>query len=383
MLDVSLIEEESEAQTLAPEWDALAVARALPMCAPGWMLAWWRHLAPTGAALRIVTVRENGELIALAPWFLAPKDGGRTDVRFLGAEYSDRVDVLCAPGREPEVAAAIREAILASQPAPDLISFEATPATSPWPAALAQGLSGRARLSPYRNSVIPAPTVELPADLRDAGEEAWLGRRSSNFRSQMRRMRRRLESRGGSVRMIGAEETPQAIEALLRLHEGRWEGKGTSHLTRPGMAEHLGEAAATLGPERLRLWAAEIEGELISVQLFAAAGGEVKYWNGGWLEEHADLKPTMLTILAALEDGIARGERRLDLGAGQYDYKMRFADGDAPLAWGGVIVRNARWPRSRAELAPRVLRYRAKLAAEALPDPLTERIAGAVRARRG
>ncbi len=137
-----------------------------------------------------------------------------------------------------------------------------------------------------------------------------------------------------------------------------------------------------LGPDRLRLWAAEVDGELISVQLFQAAGGHIKYWNGGWAEAHAALKPTMLTILAALEDGIARGEHALDLGAGTHPYKLRFADGDDPLTWGGVIVRNGRWPRTRVELAPRVLRYRAKRAVLALPAPVTERIEAALSAGR-
>jgi CelD/BcsL family acetyltransferase involved in cellulose biosynthesis len=130
------------------------------------------------------------------------------------------------------------------------------------------------------------------------------------------------------------------------------------------------------------LWAAEIDGVPISIQMFLAAGGEIKYWNGGWLEEHADLKPTMLTILAALEDGIARGERRLDLGAGTHAYKLRFADSEDPLTWGGLIVRNARWPRTRAELMPRLLRYRAKQAFGALPAPVTQRVKAAASSRR-
>jgi CelD/BcsL family acetyltransferase involved in cellulose biosynthesis len=208
--------------------------------------------------------------------------------------------------------------------------------------------------------------------------------RSSNFRGQMRRMGRRLESRGGRVRQITApEETGPALEALLRMHAARWKDRAPSGLTRPGVREWLSEAAAMLGPDRLRLWAAEVEDELISVQLFQAAGGEVKYWNGGWSEQHADVKPTMLTILAAIEDGIGRGERRLDLGAGTHDYKMRFADGEDPLAWGGLIVRNRRWPRTRAELAPRVLRFRAKRLVRSLPEPLAGRIEGSARARRG
>jgi CelD/BcsL family acetyltransferase involved in cellulose biosynthesis len=90
----------------------------------------------------------------------------------------------------------------------------------------------------------------------------------------------------------------------------------------------------------------------------------------------------MLTILAAIEDAIARGERRMDLGVGTHEYKLRFADGEDAITWGGLIARNRRWAATRAELAPVVLRYRAKRVVEALPEPVTERVAAAVKARR-
>ena len=120
-------------------------------------------------------------------------------MRFLGAELSDRVDVLCAPGREHEVAAALRAGILALRPRPDLVAFEAVPERSRWTRELAGG-AGRLRLARYENSVIVAPTVALPQD--GAGFEGWMASRSSNFRSQMRRMRRRLAERGGQVRQV-------------------------------------------------------------------------------------------------------------------------------------------------------------------------------------
>jgi CelD/BcsL family acetyltransferase involved in cellulose biosynthesis len=377
---VRVLEDLAEAESLVPEWDALAVACSLPLCAPGWMLAWWRHLAPPASELRIVAVRDGAELIALAPWFVQVDRRGRVDVRFLGAELSDRVDVLCVEGREPEVTRALRSALSRFEPAPDLIAFEAVPAASLWTRRLASGWDGRRRFARYRNSVIAAPTVTLPA----GPPEAWLAGRSRNLRGQMGRMRRRLEKQGGAVRQIAEPaQVPHAVSAMLALHAERWEGRGSSGLVRAGMAEHLGEAAAALGADRLRLWAAEIDGEPISVQLFIAAGSEVKYWNGGWSEAHADLKPSMLTILAALEDAIARGQRRLDLGAGTHAYKLRFADGESALTWGGLVCRNRRWPLTRAELTPKVMRYRVKLLVERLPAPIAERLGSAVRARRG
>jgi CelD/BcsL family acetyltransferase involved in cellulose biosynthesis len=376
MLTVEVIDDLPAARSLAPAWDALAVGQGLPLCAPGWMLAWWQHMAPPRSVLRIVAVRDGEQLIGLAPWFAGRGPHGRVDVRFLGAEISDRVDILCAPGREQQVREELLAALARMRPRPDLIAFEAVPAASQWTRRLA---SNNPRLSRYRNSLLPAPAVTLPA----GAPEAWLAGRSSNFRSQMRRMRRRLAERGGRVRQIvDPSEVGHALDALLRLHAARWEGRAPSHLTAAGVPGLLHDAAAALGAERLRLWGAEIKDELISVQLFHAAGGQIKYWNGGWMEEHADIKPTMLTILAALEDGIARGEHGLDLGAGTHPYKMRFADGDHPLTWGGVIVRNGRWPRTRAELTPRVMRYRAKQTIMALPAPVTERIQAAVSARR-
>jgi CelD/BcsL family acetyltransferase involved in cellulose biosynthesis len=374
----TVIEDVASAESIASEWDALAVARSLPLCAPGWMLSWWRHLAPAHSGLRIVAVRDADELVALAPWFVQRAPGGRTDVRFLGAEVSDRVDVLCADGHERDVVKVLRRTLMQLRPRPDLVAFEAVPIGSCWTQWLAGGWEGM-RLARYRNSAYPAPAVTLP----DGTPEAWLAGRSRNFRGQMGRLRRHLEQRGGGVRQIvEPAEVERALESLLALHAGRWEGRGASNLARAGLPELLRDAASTLGPDRLRLWAAEIDGEPISVQLFLAAGQEVKYWNGGWSQAHADLKPSMLTILAALQDAIAKGQKRLDLGAGEHAYKLRFADSEDTLTWGGLVVRNGRWPRTRAELAPKVLRYRAKLLVGRLPQPLSERVAGAVRARR-
>lgn len=380
MLTVEVIDDLDSAEAFAPEWDEFAVARSVPLCAPGWMLAWWRNLAPANAGMRIVTVRNGPELLAIGPWFVQGDGRGRVDVRFLGAEVSDRVDILCIPGHEQEVAPELRRALLEIRPRADVIAFEAVPIGSPWTRLLASGWAGRARLGRYRNSVIPAPTVTLPA----GPPEAWLAGRSRNFRGQIGRMGRRLEGLGGGVRQItDPGERERAVGTLLALHASRWEGRGKSNLARPSVQVFLSEAAAALGPDRLRLWAAEINGEPISIQLFIAAGEEIKYWNGGWDEAHADLKPSMLTICAALQDSIARGQRRLDLGAGTHPYKMRFADGEDPLTWGGLTVRNRRWPRTEAELAPKVLRYRGKRLVQALPEPVSERIAKLAKARRG
>lgn len=371
MLSSEVIDDLDAAQALVPAWDELAVAQGLPLCAPGWMLAWWRHLAPGNGQLRIIAVREAAQLIALAPWFIDVSERGRADLRFLGAELSDRVDVLCRPGREEEVRDELLGAISQLRPHPDLVSFEAVPASSNWARLLGGGLNGRVRFARYRNSVRSTPVTYL----HGGDPEDWLIGRSSHFRAQMRKLRRKLEARNGAVRHVSdAAGVQSALRAMLALHAERWEGRGESGLTKPGVAEMLSEAAIALGPDRLRLWMAEVDGEPISVQLLIAAGGELKAWNGGWSQEFSKLQPPMLTTLAALEDAIARDQSRIDLGAGEHAYKMRFADDRDALVWGGLIVRNRRWPLTRIELAPRVMRYRAKQLVEALPSSAGDRL---------
>jgi CelD/BcsL family acetyltransferase involved in cellulose biosynthesis len=109
--------------------------------------------------------------------------------------------------------------------------------------------------------------------------------------------------------------------------------------------------AAHIESGRFRLWILEAEGTAISAQLFARAGGEVVYFNGGWDERFAKLKPAMLGILAAIEDAFADGDERLDLGPGAQPYKLRLADGDDPLTWSLLMAPGPRLPLTLARSA--------------------------------
>ena len=48
----------------------------------------------------------------------------------------------------------------------------------------------------------------------------------------------------------------------------------------------------------------------------------------GFDERFAAEKPSMQALLAAIEEGFARHDRRMDLGGGGQDYKYRLADGE-------------------------------------------------------
>jgi CelD/BcsL family acetyltransferase involved in cellulose biosynthesis len=363
-----------ELESVVGAWDDLAVANGKPACSPALMLGWQRLVSPETDIVSVL-VHESGALVGLAPLVL-DRTSGRGDVRIMGAGLLQRIGLLARPGTEDALAAAVGEHIGAIRPRPDVIALEAISAMEGWPARLRRGLR------PYRQSRVHwtsravAPVVTLEGQTFDS----WLATRSSNFRSEMARCRRRLEQRGGRVRLVtgASEDLDEMVRVLGALHRGRWAPVG-SGLIGPAIERLILDVAhAQPDGSRLRLWVVELDGEPIGAQLFFAAGGEVIYWNGGWNQAHADLKPGMMGILAATEDAIDRGERRLDLGGGAQPYKLRFADSNDPLEWAVVAPLQARYPRTWFELMRQQSRWRARGAFNQLPAPVRKRLKAAV-----
>lgn len=373
MLDAELVTDVEELGALTPEWDALAVAAALPQMSPAWVLAWWRHVAPDGAQPRVVVVRDHGSVVGLAPFYVQPDGGGRVDYRLPGIEITARLTPLARPGREWDVAEAVAAALAEAQPRPDALLFEGTPVDSHWLVALRDRWPGPLRPPLWRTHVDGSPLMSL----REGSFDAWFAARSSNFRQQMRRIRRRFTQAGGVSRLATRETLAADAAALTHLHASRWEGRGHSNLVDLGdrftaMVVECGERL--LDEERFALRVLELDGEPICAQLFVAAGGCVLFVNGGWDERHAALKPSLLCLLDAVEDAFAQGARRFDLGVGEQGYKQRFADGDAPLEWAVLLTPGARLPLSAARTTPAVVRARLRAAALRLPHERVEQL---------
>jgi CelD/BcsL family acetyltransferase involved in cellulose biosynthesis len=359
------------------EWDELVVACGQPMCAPDWSLAWWRHVAPRGALLRTVLVRDaEGALVGVAPYFASVSRMGRTDYRLLGSGLAHPLAPVAVPGRAADVAASVAKILERARPRPHVLTVEGASACSQWPALLAQALPGRFPPWRYRSSCLPAPVVTR----RGRSAEEWFAGRSANFRQQMRRLRRRLEGQGGRLRLARAGDIEADVAALARLHRARWTARGSPGVIDVQVERMLSDAGRALaGKGRFRLWVLEAEGTPISAQLFTAAGGEMVYWNGGFEERWSDVKPAMLTILGAIEHAFSDGIDRVHLGAGAQPYKRRFADADDALTWDALVLRDARYPVTRAQLLPAQMSDAARRVTRSLPSQTRDRASRVLR----
>ena len=158
----------------------------------------------------------------------------------------------------------------------------------------------------------------------------------------------------GRARATGCSRLPRTcsrgLAEFARLHYGRWDPRGGSGALNPGVERMLEDVAGELLDEgRFRLFTIDIDGHTISAQLFVAAGGEVRYWLGGFDPEWANRGPGNQAIFAAIEDAIARGEQRFDLGPGAQEYKRRIADGEDVLESLTLVTRPSRYPLVRAQ----------------------------------
>jgi CelD/BcsL family acetyltransferase involved in cellulose biosynthesis len=90
---------------------------------------------------------------------------------------------------------------------------------------------------------------------------------------------------------------------------------------------------------------------------------------GGFDDEWARLQPSILTILAAIEQGFAVGDSRLDLGTGGQDYKYRLADSADDIDWTLLVPAGVRSVFARMQVLPE----RARLAAAKRLPPEAKR----------
>jgi CelD/BcsL family acetyltransferase involved in cellulose biosynthesis len=345
LLSTELITDEGGLGDLYAAWDDLAVLSSAPMAAPAWTLSWLRHLSPRGRLLRIIAVREGDGLVGIVPLF-AKEDRGTIAYTTLGERMLWRVTPLSQPGRAWEVAEAAWKVLLEADPAPDIVRFRSSSLGdwyAPWHLAAA-GLPWRERPVISHGDLNPCPFTATEGDF-----DAWFAGRSSNFRGEMRRARRKLEQAGGTIRTSSPETIEADLHTYVRLHLARWEDRG-SGFEQYGQAlpRMLVDVARELPAERLVLHMVELDGEPAGAQLFTQAGEVLSFHNSGWNPEHAKLKPGLVGMLHTVEQAFGGSVGRLDYGPGDYSYKLRFATGMEPVVRSTFLFPGPRLARAAA-----------------------------------
>lgn len=372
-LRVLIVTEELALIPYLAAWDALAVTCQRPFCAPGWMLAWWRAASNGKAALRVAVVMDGERVIGIGPFF-SQVSRGLNELRVLSAGFAHRIGPLARPEDEERVARALAGALAETSPRPASVVFEGIDAGDRWPQLIAESWPGRpARVR--TDLVMEAPAIEL-----DGSYDAWLERRTRNFRKLARRTGRRLEETGISSRIAADGE---ACHALMELHHLRWQDRGGSGLERSA-EQVLAEAASRMEDGRLEIVLLEGPDGPISAELMLRTGTLATVWATGFDPAWAKLAPGLQVRVVTLRHAAEHGVELVDLGGGGDEYKSRMADRDMPIAWRTVFPRGARYPLIRLRLAPKHLRHWLRRRVRSLPPGVLERLPKSIhRSREG
>lgn len=322
----------------APAWDAL-VAAADP---PNAMWRSWALVAREEPDLRYLLVVDEGRLLGGLTVTVRATRRFAIPVVTLPAAAASHADLLAVPGKEQEVADHVagwfrshRNAII------DL-----------WGLVPSGRLPGVVGATPTLSQVGHSPYVSLPDDF-----EHYLATRSANFRSNLRRNRRRLQQAGFRHRVLHADETDRALSELHRLHAQR-HGERSTFLPRFEAFSRVARAGVAVG--ELTFHALERDADIIAIDAVFEVAGRADYYQGGRDTVTREHQGAGLVLLAEIvATGSQRGLRELDLQPQADAYKLGFTEQLRPVSrlhatrgWAPVWVPRVR--RIGRALRPRV-----------------------------
>jgi CelD/BcsL family acetyltransferase involved in cellulose biosynthesis len=318
-----------------------------------WADAWWRHHGDRARALPLRCRNRDGEVVAIVPLCVS-RVGPLRMARLIGHGAADELGPVCEASRCEPVARAV--SLYAAEHRPwDVLLAERVAPTADWSQAW-----GATTLNREASPVI---------DVEGTTWEEYLGSRSSNFRSQVRRKERKLLREHGLVYRLSDDPARLAadMQTLFDLHELRWRDGASSAFDHRRRAFHQEFAAVALQRGWLRLWLAEADGDPVAAWYGFRFGGREWYYQFGRDPAWDRLSVGLVLMAHTVREAIAGGVSEYRLLRGGETYKDRFATRDPGVA----TVAAPEGVRGRLAVA-------AARAALALPDPLRRLVVGRV-----
>ncbi|WP_051944523.1 GNAT family N-acetyltransferase [Streptacidiphilus rugosus] len=312
-VETVVLRDERALDVLAEEWDELQEHSpgATPFQCHAWLSSWWHSYGRPGR-LRLVTVRRDGRLIALAPLY---RDG--VALRPLGAELTDFHDVLLDADHLDEAAAALAAALAEELRAPfsrlDLGEVRADAAVH--------------RLAPHW----PRARRQLPASLVQhlpgVPMEELLTRLPGRTAQRTKVKLRKLAAAGVEVRSVPPWEAPEAVDRMLALHALQWRERGaTPEHMRERFARHLRAAATGMAASgRATLREYRLDGRLIACDLMLQSHAMAAlYVYGVHPEARERVDIAGMLFGESLAQAVRTGCAELSLLRGDEPYKQRW-----------------------------------------------------------
>ena len=303
---------------LRADWNELLRASAAdnPFLTWEWLNAWWKHLHGT-ARLRIVTVRDGYELIAVAPLMETP--GGLrwfSRLEFLGTGFagSDYLDVIVRRGREAVAIAAVAGYLKSRGTA---IRFDHLPPES-FGAQVAAQLAGDG----WPRTELPGgvcPVIPLAGHTWDS----YLATVGSAHRANVRRRLRAIEQKFAVrfERVTTDRQRRDALTLLAKFHETRFEQDGTAFIT-PEMRAFQDEATRrALERGWLRMYVLRLNDKTVAVMYGFLYNRQFYFYQHGFDDQFRAHSVGLVLMALSVQEALAEGAQTFDMLWGVESYK--------------------------------------------------------------
>ena len=304
--------------------------------APEWLESWWLAYG-VGRAPAIVSVRRGSERVALVPLQIAPERWkGFLDVRVLrfmgdGTYDSDYLDVIAAPGLEPDFLAELWRWLCGPSGLRfDLARLNEIPAGSPRAERLVALLESSQRLLDRER--IGCVSFPLPDSW-----DAYVTSLKPRMRTKVRTLRRALEG-SHDLRLLSCdreEDLDARLESLFDLHERRWAKRGGSGVFRGDAKRSFYRLVSARLQSRgwLRFHSLSVDGALVAHQYAMDYEGVRYSLQEGYDPAWEDQGVGNVLRAMAIEQAIDEKRNAYDMLAGVTDHK---------LSWGGGVKEGLR-----------------------------------------
>lgn len=291
-----------------------------------WLYTWWKHLA-ADRQLHLLTVKRDGELLAIAPFALRPPRPERLlpckALEFLGtgAVGSDYLDLVIRRGAEETALQAIADHLAEHLSVLELRQVKAG-------SKLASRLVSRLQQGGWTAS---QTITDVCPYLEIAGQswDSYLAGVGASHRQNVRRRLRRISaSFHADLQEVRTEEQRrECLQAFAELHRRRWaERQGSEALEGEGiMGFHEEFSAIALQRGWLRLFVLRLDGKPVA-SIYAFKYGKVFYfYQSGFDPAYASHSVGLVTMGLAIQRAMAEGAEEYDMLHGDEQYKFLWA----------------------------------------------------------
>ena len=330
-METSILRTTDLFDALKPEWNALLhnSTADTPFLTHEWQCTWWACLCE--GELFVITVRDSGALVGIAPLFILSQPDSAGNVRRLlrligSVDASDYLDLIAVRGREREIFDAMLDALAQSNEW-DSLDLYNVPAASTTRLILPD-LAVERRWTFTEETQVVCPIITLPATFED-----YIQSLDKKERHEMRRKLRRGEGTEGLTwyAITGDDQSHNLdveAEAFIDLMMKSRSDKSDFMTDRMRRFFHQ-MIQATHDGGFLHLSFLEVQGVKAATYLSFDYGQKRLVFNSG-LETTGfqSFSAGIVLVARMIEDAVGRGYTEFDFLRGDEQYKYRLGAKD-------------------------------------------------------